>query len=169
MFKVELMSLQYFNMWFVQLICSIDFSLLDMDPKIQSISCKYLAILVLYCNCRQASAWILKTIALLLKFRHFNDYYNDFYGPGGNLAAIPDHPVALTDARAGTANAQVHLPAATDHVKLATFNDPVQTYHRSRTTFGKIQLKKGKSDPKSVSNDQAYEYPDEQVEEIAVK
>jgi len=101
--------------------------------------------------------------------RHFNDYYNDFYGPGGNLAAIPDHPVALTDARAGTANAQVHLPAATDHVKLATFNDPVQTYHRSRTTFGKIQLKKGKSDPKSVSNDQAYEYPDEQVEEIAVK
>ena len=73
-------------------------------------------------------------------------------------------------ARAGIASAhQVQSPAATDHVQLATFNDPVQLHQRSRPTFGRIQREKGKSDPKSVSNDDTYEFPDEQVEEIDVK
>merc|ERR1719264_2068683 len=42
--------------------------------------------------------------------RHYNDYYHDYYGPGGNLVAFPDHPAAaLSAARAGpVAAAGVH-------------------------------------------------------------
>ena len=116
------------------------------------------------------------------KFRHYNDYYHDYYGPRGNLLAFPDHPAAaLSATRSGpVATVGVHpvnvVPAAAAAAAAATVDhiQSVEIHTQSAhpiPTFGRIQRKNENVATKSAmksEGDDMYEYPDEQVEEINV-